>query len=558
MAESGHDPANSSSVPLAFNNFLEKMRHPSASELVKSVKVSAPTSRIPHPSRLADSSPRVVHSQAFISSFDSGRVEPDSEADSRRIQEFLRATESAFRGHPMWRDATEDELEASGEGLEKYLMTKLHPLTFAAMPDDKRVDALLSKRIAALRTFIRPEHLDIPERFHVEASLQLAEGELSKVNLFKAPRDKVVCVLNTCRIINNLLNVSSGNRPPGADDFLPVLIYVVLRANPPDLESNLRYIARFRRDSRLVSEAAYFYTNLVSATHFLTKCDHAAFTGLDADVFEAHMAAEGIDVRAEAAVATEAARDDAADADAARDDPPAGARTHADRMSGEGASDATTRRRPPPPPGSPPRRDREADDARRTVARLENELADARRRLAEAASAPKREPLRWRTVEDVEAEGAASVAAEDTAGTLRLPYQFLYARSDDLQVGDVPALLGGYKSLALQYEAMSRGVAAVLASVGDETAPTVESAPGPITPSSPEEMITVVSPLNRSSADVDGLGTLARGRHAAKTTATTTNEGLEDAFAQLGGLGGDGVTGVDARDPFAGLAALKN
>ena len=105
---------------------------------------------------------------------------------------------------------------------------------------------------------------------------------------------------------------------------------------------------------------------------------------------------------------------------------------------------------------------------------------------------------------------------------------------------------------------MSRGVAAVLASVGDETAPTVESAPGTVTPSSPEEMITVVSPQNRSSADVDGLGTFARGRHAATTTATTTNEGLEDAFAQLGGLGGDGVTGVDARDPFAGLAALNN
>ena len=470
----------------------------------------------------------------------------------------MRTTESAFRGHPMWRDATEDELEASGEGLEKYLMTKLHPLTFAAMPDDKRVDAHLSKRIAALRTFIRPEHLDIPERYHVEASLQLAEGELSKVNLFKAPRDKVVCVLNTCRIINNLLNVSSGNRPPGADDFLPVLIYVVLRANPPDLESNLRYIARFRRDSRLVSEAAYFYTNLVSATHFLTKCDHAAFTGLDADVFEAHMAAEGIDVRAEAALATEATGDDAADAGAgaATDDPPARVRTDADGMPREGASNASTGRRPPPPPGSPPRRDREADDARRTVARLEAELADARRRLAEAASAPKREPLRWRTVEDVEAEGAASVEAEDTAGTLRLPYQFLYARSDDLQVGDVPALLGGYKSLALQYEAVSRGVAAVLASVGDETAPTVESAPGPVTPSSPEEMITVVSPLNRSSADVDGLGAFARGNHA--TTASTTNAGLEDAFAQLGGLGGDGVTGVDARDPFAGLAALNN
>ena len=62
---------------------------------------------------------------------------------------------------------------------------------------------------------------------------------------------------------------------------------VVLQANPPLLESNLRYIARFRLESRLVSESAYFYTNLVSATHFLTTCDYGAFTGLDKDVFEA-------------------------------------------------------------------------------------------------------------------------------------------------------------------------------------------------------------------------------------------------------------------------------
>ena len=148
----------------------------------------------------------------------------DAEADSRRIQEFLRATESAFRGHPAWRGASEGDLEASGEGLEKYLMTKLHPSTFAVTPDDQRADWLLSRRVAALRTFIRPEHLDIPERFRVEASLRLAEDELVKVNLFKAPRDKLVCVLNTCRIVTNLLSVSSGNKPAGADDFLPVLI----------------------------------------------------------------------------------------------------------------------------------------------------------------------------------------------------------------------------------------------------------------------------------------------------------------------------------------------
>ncbi|GMP62960.1 hypothetical protein CsSME_00024855 [Camellia sinensis var. sinensis] len=63
---------------------------------------------------------------------------------------------------------------------------------------------------------------------------QLAEKELQKINAFKAPREKLLCILNCCRVINNLLlNASvSENRVPGADDFLPVLIYITIKASP--------------------------------------------------------------------------------------------------------------------------------------------------------------------------------------------------------------------------------------------------------------------------------------------------------------------------------------
>ena len=50
---------------------------------------------------------------------------------------------------------------------------------------------------------------------------------------FKAPRDKLVCLLNCCRVINNLLinaHLREGEgASPGADDFLPVLVYVLLK-----------------------------------------------------------------------------------------------------------------------------------------------------------------------------------------------------------------------------------------------------------------------------------------------------------------------------------------
>jgi hypothetical protein len=406
MAEGGEP--SSSTTPLTFQNFLEKMRHPSASELVKSVK-------------------------SFISSFGSGGV-VDAETDSARIQEFLAVTEAAFRGHPAWRGASDDELDASGEGLEKYLMTKLHPSTFAVTIGDKRADKHLTRRVAALRTFIRPEHLDIPAHFRVETSWRLAEDELAKVNHFKAPRDKLVCVLNTCRIVNNVLNTASGLKPAGADDFLPVLIYVVLRANPPFLESNLRYISRFRRESRLVSEAAYFYTNLVSAARFLATCDHEAFTNLDADVFEAHMLAEGVDPKH-------------APEDVLLQDLETGPFEVGDAREGrEGARTGDSSNAAVSDDSFSARRDLE-------TARLELEaLASEKRKFLE----------RYKTVDDVEVEGAARLAAEDAAGSLRLPHAFAYARADDLQIGEISELLRAYKGLAVRYEALRRGTRAAL------------------------------------------------------------------------------------------------
>lgn len=50
--------------------------------------------------------------------------------------------------------------------------------------------------------------------------------------MYKAPRDKLVCILNCCKVINNLLlnvSIASNENPPGADDFLPVLIYVTIK-----------------------------------------------------------------------------------------------------------------------------------------------------------------------------------------------------------------------------------------------------------------------------------------------------------------------------------------
>jgi hypothetical protein len=65
---------------------------------------------------------------------------------------------------------------------------------------------------------------------------QLAEKELQKINAFRAPCEKLHCIMSCCRIINNLLlnaSMSENHVPGGADDFLPVLIYVTIKARSP-------------------------------------------------------------------------------------------------------------------------------------------------------------------------------------------------------------------------------------------------------------------------------------------------------------------------------------
>ncbi|GJP51447.1 hypothetical protein CLOM_g10608 [Closterium sp. NIES-68] len=274
------DSLTAATTALTFHDFLERMKQPAAADLVRPIR---------------------NFMMAFMAK------DPEPERDSASVQAFYRSIEAAFRSHPLWQGASEDELECSGEALEKYLMTKLFPRAFAPEEEEVERDRRLTTRIAALQTFLQPRHLDVPDSLLNDASLLLAEKDLQKLGSFKAPRDKLVCVLNCCRVINNiLLNASitaaaaadasggaggggkgggSGGKPPGADDFLPVLIYVVVKANPPQLLSSILYIQRYRHCDRLVSEAAYFFTNLASAATFLESLS-AAQLSLSEDEFK--------------------------------------------------------------------------------------------------------------------------------------------------------------------------------------------------------------------------------------------------------------------------------
>lgn len=232
--------------------------------------------------------------------------------------------------------------------------------------------------------------------------------------------------------------MATNDNPPGADDFLPVLIYVTIKANPPQLHSNLLYIQQYRRQSRLVSEAAYFFTNLVSAESFIKNMD-AKSLSMDEREFEKNMQTAKLLFNGTTSQADYPANHSAAEA--------------VQFMSESAISKMQVHKL----------HQKEGNEELQPLGEYQ---ASAKRppvsignmdKSNEAYMKDSSETSRM-SVQKLEEKGAAAVLHAAHTGQLIREYPFLYASAGDLRVEDVEALLVAYKELVLKYVSLSKEV----------------------------------------------------------------------------------------------------
>ncbi|KAJ4300139.1 hypothetical protein N0V88_002808 [Collariella sp. IMI 366227] len=284
------EPEPEPSLPFDFHRFLEQLRNKKADPVARYLK-----------SFLTEFGKRqwMVHEQVKI------------------ISDFLAFIANKMAQCEVWRDVTDAEFDNAREGMEKLVMNRLYTQTFSpAIPapqpipgakpkkrggerpmgpgrrgqhqEDVERDEILAQKIN-IYGWVREEHLDIPpvsesgKRF-----LKLAQQELLKIKSYRAPRDKIICVLNCCKVIFGLLKHSKSDS--SADSFMPMLIYVVLQANPEHLVSNVQYILRFRNQEKLGGEAGYYLSSLMGAIQFVENMDRTTLTISD-DEFEQNVEA---------------------------------------------------------------------------------------------------------------------------------------------------------------------------------------------------------------------------------------------------------------------------
>ena len=271
----------------------------------------------------------------------------------RRLVSHTRAQLSAA-----WADLPNDD--ALGDCVEKLLAVKsfdgLQPAF--SKPDEDRA---FNRRCAVFKNILRPEHLGLPRSITDSASYGSAwsaiSGELSRIETYRAPSDKLVCIVNAARLLMGLLGTatareraeaaaSEASKNSGAtasqgsvdtastascegraagtpvvvgladsssavcattataaqlptivsgDDLLPAISLAIARVGPAGLPAGLRCIRLLRGDDGTKGEAACFLTHFLGAHMFLISCTPDDLQDVDSSLRAAWPAALSAD-----------------------------------------------------------------------------------------------------------------------------------------------------------------------------------------------------------------------------------------------------------------------
>jgi hypothetical protein len=207
----------------------------------------------------------------FVQKFRESNV---SDEKAQLVEAFLAFVFKSMEEEPVWQMANEEQLEYAREVIERNVMSQIYMLALYPNGDgDVLRDQILHQHMQNLSS-ITPSHKDlrIPKIYHSECPWSAAQEEILTLNAYKTPREKVQCVARTCTIIMNLLSLASDRSVPAADDLMPVLVFVLIKANPTTLLSTVQYVNSFY-EKQLEGEDAYWWTQFSSVVEFIKTMD---------------------------------------------------------------------------------------------------------------------------------------------------------------------------------------------------------------------------------------------------------------------------------------------
>lgn len=285
------DRYEQSHKPFDFHIFLEQLKKKSADPIVRYIR-------------------------SFLVSFNKQSRTFTMQQKSKIVRDFKIFMHEKFILFEPFASMDETDLENSREGLEKLIMNRIYVLCFppeliknpgnnqGLVAKDIQEDKYFAKQLDKF-SWVNGKHLDVDldnlTKLEARANeedldfMQFAIKEFKKINDYRAPRDKIICILNACKIIFGFLKVN--NQETNADAFIPILILIIIKAKIDNLISNIHYIENFRGPEWLNhGETSYYLSSIQGAINFI---DNLSFDDLsiEQEEYDAHMEAWEADER---------------------------------------------------------------------------------------------------------------------------------------------------------------------------------------------------------------------------------------------------------------------
>ncbi|CAF1023569.1 unnamed protein product [Adineta ricciae] len=206
---------------------------------------------------------------------------------------FKDALKKRIHTHPIYQHENEDLIHSVRDYLEKIVFTRDYSSIFlriAITCEEK--DLSIQNRISSLHWITAPM-LDTVINENIPAAhdaIYKAINVLIELDSKTTPQGKIQSIMECKSCIETAIHASNSSSGINADSFLPALIYIVLKAKPPRLHSNMQFLSHFSQPS---GEQLYYLANLDSAVRFIELLQ-AEHLGLSSDDFSLYMRGEPV------------------------------------------------------------------------------------------------------------------------------------------------------------------------------------------------------------------------------------------------------------------------
>jgi hypothetical protein len=192
---------------------------------------------------------------------------------SSKIYESLSTYMNIIKKHIKYPKKTKDLFDSSNieniqdilKTIKDYLMNQIYIHVY---PKAQIINDTIFYQQTQKLSWITPENLNI-KKIYVN-QLANAISWIKKIDVVKSIKDKLLCVQTAINTMNNTIKFSLGiKKDAGQDELIPIFHYIIIKAQPQRMFSNINYIECFLEESELNSTPGTLLGQMKSATTFI-------------------------------------------------------------------------------------------------------------------------------------------------------------------------------------------------------------------------------------------------------------------------------------------------